>query len=170
MSSSSEENLTCINNTNILDLLKQHARICDNDSDTLLQAYINTAKSVINHVYGIYIDEQVLTETFSCTRHIYLQRYPSSIISVTYVKNGSIVNAEYIWDNKQHIICDDGLEHTLTITYNVGYNCYPPEIVQSILLLASYYYDNRSNSLAQSLTNIPDGVDMLLPPRINSSL
>lgn len=180
--SSSESINDCIVYDDLLSLVKSHAKICNDVEDNLINLYLNAAISYIKLNYNIYIKEEEVTDTVDISisnccnwvpmfyqyKHYIEKRYADSIVSV---KLGDI-DADYVYDSalqyvKVTMVPD---KNTLHITYNVGYDCIPTNVVEAILLLTTYYYDNRVNASAITLTQIPDNIKMLLPFNFISSI
>ena len=179
MSSSSESIDTCNTISDFLVLFKQHAKICTESDDSLISIYTNAAVRYLYRQYGLNITVREVSEDYCFNRYdnvFYLNnRIASDIVSVYNDVND--LNTEvtgYTFDAEKQTVTlpvnEDVCYEDVTITYNVGFECLPDYITESLLLLVTYYYDNRSQNSDITLSPIPDSIKDLMPYHFITSL
>lgn len=168
--------------------LKDFLRISTSDTgeDNLLRGFITTASSMIEADTGL----TFFTTTFEArfvnfsSFPIQLHRGPCSTInSVSYIDSDGATQAlvegtDFIVDSTSSFYriklhsnfsipsVDVNKFHTIVVNFDAGYGsintAIPRDLRHAIMLLCSHFYENRSASMAGSLTEIPFGVKAIL--------
>jgi uncharacterized phiE125 gp8 family phage protein len=162
---------------------KVHARIARDDEDSLVNGYLRAARLYAE----TFQRRQLLTATWRLT----LDAFPACITlplpplqtvdSITYVDadgaTQTLAPAAYLVDSSREpgrIVPAYGQcwprtrcqPNAVSVTFTAGYGALPTDVPettrQAIKLLAGHYYENRESATAQSLSDIPLGVESLL--------
>lgn len=168
--------LTNINRDNILYLIKQHARICHDSDDILLNKYIDAAIRYLRRQYGIIADNGVYSAHYDYPSNTYpISIRPLKAVNSIFITTHDNIQipltpSEFTILNDKLVINYKFCYTSVDVEYQAGDEYYSPEIVESLLLLVSYYYDNRSANVESQLYTIPDGIMALMPYYQGSNL
>ncbi len=154
-----------------LSLAKIQCRVTHSIEDELVTHYINAAYDYVRQ----YCEREFLTRTLKgdfdfSDGAIGLRGFgPASVTRVTYVDSqGSVIELlpyEYSvgYVAGQTTVCLQSQEiKTATVTFRVGTDPVPSDVVQAMLLLISSFYQVRESSITGTITSVNDVMPSLL--------
>lgn len=160
-------------------LLKTYLRTNTTAEDTLLNTFIESARRLFENETNLGIMYQTLVQynDQNCPM-FYLMRGPiNSITSVKYYDQNNVLqtadpstyNTDIVTGGMGRIWFPNGQPSTSSTvrpiwqtTFNVGFYSVPADITTAILLLAAYWFEQRTPYADRTLQSIPKGWDSII--------
>lgn len=135
-----------------VDEARRHIRAIDDvTEDEYIETLISAARETCENITRSAIPLRTITVTYDTGGTYELPVLPVvRVVSCTaeYTLTGGVIK----------------LDGAATVEYEAGYEAVPKSIIQAILLLVAYWYDNREAASTENLKTTPWAVDSLLRP------
>ena len=142
-----------------LEDLKRHLRITSGDLDETLQPYLLAAINVAEHQIGRVIAVSEMTDKRRFEHAVTLQGPVLKMISVK-VDDEEIEEAAWSLEGRNLQVSEQVAGKRIEIVYEAGMSQVPFDIKAAILLMATKYFNNPSDSVEQ----LPSAAKNLLRP------
>jgi uncharacterized phiE125 gp8 family phage protein len=143
--------------------IKQHLRITHNAEDTLLTEYEKAAVSYIERRAGMYYGLPKVAEATGTGRYVFLVGPVVSVDTVAGADGGAV---EFTREGNVITLARNPFRnaHTVTYTHGAAPEDIPPHIVHAVLMLIAHWYAYRTPvAVATVATEIPHGIEALVP-------
>lgn len=142
-----------------LDDLKRHLRITSGDLDEILQPYLLAAINVAEHQIGQLIAVSEMTDNRKFEHAVTLK---GPVLEVTYVKVDDVEIDKAAWSLEGNAlqVSEQVAGKRMEVVYEAGMTQVPFDIRAAIMLIATKYFNNPSDSVEQ----YPSAAKNLLRP------
>ena len=149
-----------------LSLTKEHLVIDNIDFDLLIQHYINASLAAVDNYTHLSTLSKVYVNTAQeIEAYTPLKTYEFSIEYRPYkveVNGVALKPDDYKYYSSKIIIKEDLVPFGETVKAYIGYTRDISDITQARLLLIGSWFENRENTQALRLSELPDGVKFIL--------